>query len=1151
MRSGGFRAPGAFPHHHRDDTTEFPKDPPVQITDIEIGRYGVWRDLTLPLAGPGLNVLYGPNEAGKTTLMRFVRGVLFGFEPWRAGEEPHRESSPRDTKTPGRDGWDGTLHVELGGSPYRLRRLSGSPTERGTLTVTGPDGESHDERWLHAALGGATEDLYRNVFAVGIYELQELATLQSDAVAERVYGASLGPHGNRFLGAARAAAEGRDALLSPDGTAGRIAELLARDCDLRQREAALPDAHGADRDLSDRLAATDARLAELEGKRKDLRREVRGHRFLQKVHGPWRQVRECRAELRNLPADRGLSADGLKRLVAAEGRAEALGGRRAALRKALAEAEGRVGKVSVDERLLSRAAGVRALSELTGWAEPLPERRREAAGRVAELRRGRDALRARHAAQPAEPEPESVQVEPAAGGRDADGVDLDPAALLKLTAAARTLRAAVTRKSRLTKRYKSLDRKVRKRDAALTERRAALGPAAAKRDGDGGGDAARSRAAAVRGLQSLIRREAAAADRAAAAADAGDGWIGRLALPPWVILVFWLFALGGASFFLLGLWRGVTDAWLAGAIYVLLALSCGGLGWRLREHYEATLEEAAADARRRAREAELEARAVRDEIGRHLSRHGLAAQSFRGGGGDWDPAKLDAALLAAERSRTESTSLEKSEAIQAARRKACRTLRERIRRAQNDLNAARQGWFEALGAVGLPQDLKTEAALAEWERRSAADATRTRSVTVVPKRTDPDRVTDRELAAADAALAAAEARHAELDHAAQQFAGGVTRFAAALGREQTVGDRPTAAIAGWLEELDRQSDRSAERRRRAAEVDRLRSELADADRDHAAADAERADLLKAAGVSDRRQYEARVDGSTRRADLEELLALAEAELAEVAGSEPDLAVTEEDLAAFEPNESRETGELHEMELEELETELSAAREQRAVLARERDTLTGDARREELRYERSRLDATLREAAGRWRSADRAVHAFEAIRGDAEQTRQPAVLAAASRFLHRMTGGRYRRVTSPMGERSLLVESADGRHLRPEQLSGGTREQLYLAVRLGLIENHPGGAATPPVVLDDVFVNFDQLRTEAALDTLRRFAEGDTGTGPSPVRQILFFTCHLHLAHLFEAAGVDPVWLPGHDAPLEDVRELAEPAAEPELLRRAG
>ena len=56
-----------------------------------------------------------------------------------------------------------------------------------------------------------------------------------------------------------------------------------------------------------------------------------------------------------------------------------------------------------------------------------------------------------------------------------------------------------------------------------------------------------------------------------------------------------------------------------------------------------------------------------------------------------------------------------------------------------------------------------------------------------------------------------------------------------------------------------------------------------------------------------------------------------------------------------------------------------------------------------------------------------------------------------------------------------------------------------------------------MVLDDVVVNFDQLRTEAAVRTLLEFAEQG--------QQIMMFTCHLHLAHLFENQGVEPIWLP--------------------------
>src|SRR5580704_15134641 len=51
----------------------------MKLTEIQIDRFGIWRNLTLPVRAHGLCVFYGLNEAGKTSLRKFIRGVLFGF----------------------------------------------------------------------------------------------------------------------------------------------------------------------------------------------------------------------------------------------------------------------------------------------------------------------------------------------------------------------------------------------------------------------------------------------------------------------------------------------------------------------------------------------------------------------------------------------------------------------------------------------------------------------------------------------------------------------------------------------------------------------------------------------------------------------------------------------------------------------------------------------------------------------------------------------------------------------------------------------------------------------------------------------------------------------------------------------------------------
>ena len=55
----------------------------MKITDLQIDGFGVWSDLNLEHLTDSMTVFYGPNEAGKTTLMQFIRCVLYGYSPER------------------------------------------------------------------------------------------------------------------------------------------------------------------------------------------------------------------------------------------------------------------------------------------------------------------------------------------------------------------------------------------------------------------------------------------------------------------------------------------------------------------------------------------------------------------------------------------------------------------------------------------------------------------------------------------------------------------------------------------------------------------------------------------------------------------------------------------------------------------------------------------------------------------------------------------------------------------------------------------------------------------------------------------------------------------------------------------------------------
>jgi uncharacterized protein YhaN len=56
------------------------------------------------------------------------------------------------------------------------------------------------------------------------------------------------------------------------------------------------------------------------------------------------------------------------------------------------------------------------------------------------------------------------------------------------------------------------------------------------------------------------------------------------------------------------------------------------------------------------------------------------------------------------------------------------------------------------------------------------------------------------------------------------------------------------------------------------------------------------------------------------------------------------------------------------------------------------------------------------------------------------------------------------------------------------LSDGTLDQLFLSLRLASIEQHLVAQEPMPLVLDDIFIHFDDQRTRAGLDVLAEFAQ---------------------------------------------------------------
>lgn len=130
--------------------------------------------------------------------------------------------------------------------------------------------------------------------------------------------------------------------------------------------------------------------------------------------------------------------------------------------------------------------------------------------------------------------------------------------------------------------------------------------------------------------------------------------------------------------------------------------------------------------------------------------------------------------------------------------------------------------------------------------------------------------------------------------------------------------------------------------------------------------------------------------------------------------------------------------------------------------------------------------------------------------EVERTRQPAVLGHASQLFSQVTEGRYLRLAHQEGGEFHVIDQRDNRR-GVDKLSRGTAEQLYLCLRLGLIREFARQSANLPLIMDDVFVNFDPERARRVAELLIDF---------STEHQVLLFTCHPQTAEMLQEIQPD-------------------------------
>lgn len=1045
----------------------------MKLAELHIDGFGILHDYYLgpPDLGAGLTVVYGRNEAGKSTLLSFIRAILFGFK--------HRGEPTPEALAGGRLGGRLVLEDRRGGR-YRVERMADG--RKGVFRLTLPDGAEGDEKLLGGrVLQNLSYSVYKNVFAFGMEELRRLENLKQDDIAAYIYGAGTGIGPQKLAAAADRLRSEMDGLFTPGGRTvpelNRLAgELTRLEADLR----ALREVPARYKDLKDGLAAARERRTALLDSYRKVQAQIAFLEKLIRARRSWETLAAARAALRDLPVVESFPVSGVARLESLEEAVHQAHMARDGYREEIGLLVKELENLNPNPALSAAAGEIRDLAEQRSLLENLIAAAQEAA--AAAQQSGGECATAIGNLGPGWNEERLSRLDTSIVVRQQIENHRDK---LDGVRAREKLLADEARR-----RGDSVEKQTRLRDAAqaaLEEHRVPEAPVDTP---------SAVRAEMLDRLEADIRRLAALhagrnhqnerkADLTARLeASAREEQVLGPPWPGWAAPLALVFVLTVAGIGLaLEPWAAVSALLIGLPVTVMVEVA--------RRRSLARQSRARENLQRERRDLQLRLAEIEQDIARAESEAGAVAQSMR-----------EAARMAL------GTETAGDEEILAARRR----LAEENRALQK-----RETLAEALAEAegGLERELEAQRAGAREleavraERRTAAEEW---DVWLEQAGHDPGLEPAVALSFVEAAERVRELirvrddrkRKAEsLRDRVNELIDRADRLAAALGFEpvrtenaghalQTMRAAAEAALAGEQRKEDLNE-----------ECERLEALIRGCDREIGRREREIGALLKAAGAADREDFRRRAEVFEKRRGLQDTVNAGERELNLLAADSAERERLDKALAAAASGE--------------YEAQLRQARDKFDQLEREREALdqeigeigakiaaleTGDQLAAALQ-KREMLRTRLNRGAAEWQVRALALRLLESAKEKYERERQPAVLARASEYLQPMTAHRYRRVVAPVGQADKLeVERGDGARLGAAQLSRGTAAQLFLSVRLALARQLAETSRVGlPLILDDVLVDFDGPRLEGAARVLDRVAAA---------QQVLLFTCHRHI-----------------------------------------
>lgn len=148
------------------------------ITKLKLNYFGKFYNKEIVLK-PGINLIYGENEAGKTTIHTFIRGMFFGIERLRGRGAATKEDTYTRYLPWGYPGaYSGSMDVQIGEKNYRMQRnFHVNDKSFAILDLSSGREVKLKEGFIHELIPGLTESTYKNTISISQLKAQTDAGL--------------------------------------------------------------------------------------------------------------------------------------------------------------------------------------------------------------------------------------------------------------------------------------------------------------------------------------------------------------------------------------------------------------------------------------------------------------------------------------------------------------------------------------------------------------------------------------------------------------------------------------------------------------------------------------------------------------------------------------------------------------------------------------------------------------------------------------------------------------------------------------------------------------------------------------------------------------------------------------------------------------